>query len=371
MRIALLTPWDVDDPRSWSGMILRMRTMLAERADVVPISTSEVSTSVIDRALTRLIDQTTSSKYLWDFGIATSRRRGRLATARVRAVRADVVLAIAASTDVAYLRTTGIPIVQVVDTTFDAVLDFYPQFTQVNPLSIRQGRHVTARANRATTRFLASTGWAADALARDGVASDLVTVAPPGPAIVPPDGWQRQSRTADDELRALVVASDWHRKGGDHAVDAVRRLRNRGVAASLTVVGDAPEGLPAWVRSAGRLTSDELHEAYGNADVLLELATANAAGVTLTDAAAHGLPAVAARVGGVATIIRDGESGVLVEPGQDIASRAADALELLSSRDRRDAMSAATQSHYQSRLHWQHWTRAALDACFSAIQREY
>lgn len=366
LRIGLLTPWDIDDERSWSGMILRMRDELAQVADVVPMSTAGVRTSVVDRAIARVLGRTSGKSYLWDFGLATAKRRGDAAREQIREADVDVVLAVVASTDVAFLRPGAVPVVQVVDTTFSAVRDFYPQFTSLHPLSSWQARIITTRAERATTRFLASTQWAVDALIEDGVPAADCVVAPPGPATVPPHDWRRPIRRDGDELRVLLVASDWQRKGGDVALEAVELLRQRGTDATLTVVGDAPP-LPGWATPLGRLARSQLSEQYGTADVLIELASANAAGVTLTDAAAHGLPAVATNVGGVATIVAHGISGVLIEPGDGLVQRVADALVLLVDPDRRAAMSTASEEHYAQHLHWQHWTHSAMRACESAL----
>ena len=366
LRIGLLTPWDINDERSWSGMIVRMREELGRDADVVPLSTVEERTAGIDRALARALGRFSKRRYLWEFGIATAWRRGKAARRRVIAADLDVVLAVVASPDVAFLRVPDVPVVQVVDTTFCAVRNFYPQFTNLHPLSSWQALRVTNRGNRATSRFLASTQWAIDALVADSVPSSNVLLAPPGPATVPPDGWSRSDRRCGNDLRILLVASDWERKGGDVAVGAVRLVRERGIDATLTVVGDAPP-LPDWVKCVGRLDRRELADQYEAADVLLELASANAAGVTLTDAAAHGLGVVATDVGGVRTIVVDGVTGTLVSAGPGVERLAADALVQFVDPEFRSSVSLAANKHYYANLHWRHWTETVMRACRSAM----
>ena len=366
LRIGLLTPWDVNDERSWSGMIVRMRAELERVAVVVPLSTVDEQTAGIDRALARALGRISKRRYLWDFGVATAWRRGRAARRRVTAADLDVVLAVVASPDVAFLRVPDVPVVQVVDTTFSAVRNFYPQFANLHPISSWQALRVTGRANRATSRFLASTQWAIDALVADSVPSSVVLLAPPGPATVPPEGWTRPDRRCGSDLRILLVASDWERKGGDVAVAAVRLIRERGIDATLTVVGEAPL-LPAWVNCVGRLTRSELADQYESADVLLELASANAAGVTLTDAAAHGLGVVATDVGGVGTIVVDGVTGVLVSAGPGVERLAADALVQFVDPAFRSLVSISATKHYHANLHWRHWTETVIRACRSAM----
>lgn len=354
-------------------MIPRIHAALSTVADVVPISTSDQRTSLLDRAAARLLGAVSSRGYLWDFGVATSIARGRSARRRVRAAAPDVVLGVVASTDLAFIGDVGTPIVQVSDATFAAIRGFYPMFSNLHPVSSVQAEIIAERSARATDVFLASSQWAIDSLMRDyAVGSEQCVLAPTGPGIDPPVAPESAAPPSEDAIHALLVSSNWHRKGGDVAVDAVRRARERGVPATLTIVGDAPAGLPEWVRACGRLDAVALGVEYERADLLLELASANAAGVTLTDAAAHGLPVVAANVGGVASIVRDGETGILVaaesSSAGDIAESAADAISRLSDSALRSQLSATARSRWATDLNWDEWTRRALSACVQALE---
>lgn len=370
LRIALVTPWRFDDPRAWSGMIPRIHAALSGVADVIPLSTADQPTALADRLASKTLGAVSRRSYLWDFGVATAAARGRALRRRVRVVRPDVVLAVVASTDVAFLGDVGAPVVQVSDATFAAIAGFYPLFSNLHPLSSAQAEFVTERATRATDVFVASSQWAIDSLVRDyAVGTQQCVLAPTGPGIDPPEPWVRIENTSPT-VEALLVASNWQRKGGDTAVEAVRQARERGTDVTLTVVGDAPTGLPAWVRARGRLDATELSAEYLRADVLVELADANAAGVTLTDAAAHGVPAVATDVGGVASIIENGVTGILIDPSggaADVAARAADALTRLRDPALRTSLAAAARERWHNELTWDEWTKRTLAACVQAV----
>lgn len=372
LRIALVSPWRFDDPHAWSGMIPRIFAALSEVADVIPISTADQPTSLVDRAAAKVVGTTSGRGYLWEFGIATSISRGRLARRRVRAAAPDVVVGVAASTDIAFLGDVNVPIVQIVDATFEAIQDFYPMFSNLHPLSRRQAEIVAERSTRATAMFVASSQWAIDSLVRDyAVGTHQCVLAQAGPGIAPNGACDRPD-SSPGRFRALVVARDWYRKGGEAAVEAIRRARDRRLPISLTVVGEAPGELPEWVEDRGRLDAEGLELEYRRADVLIELAVANAAGVTLTDAAAHGLPVIAADVGGVDSIVRDRETGILVPVGEpysanDLAERAADALVSMSDPVLRERMSVAARAYACSDLNWDVWARRALAACEQAL----
>lgn len=91
---------------------------------------------------------------------------------------------------------------------------------------------------------------------------------------------------------------------------------------SLVLVGDGPlrgeletkaaaSGLRVYF--AGSVTSPAAY--YDLADVVVLPSRMEALPMTLVEAAAHGKPVVATRVGGIPEVVRDGESGLLVECG--------------------------------------------------------
>ena len=364
LRIALVTPWRLEDPRAWSGMIPRIVEALERDAEIVPVSTSEVTTAVPDRIAAKVLGRLSKKTYLWDFGLATARKRGHALRPRILAADPDVVLAVVASTDVAYLGDLPAPIVQVSDATFAAIKGFYPMFSNLHPLSAAQASRVTERATRATSAFVVSSEWARDSLVHDyAVGTHQVVVAPTGPGILPADGAARAPADPGRPMRVLMVASDWHRKGGGLALDAMAIARDRGLDAELVVVGDAPESLPERATPLGRLDAAALSLEYLRADVLLELADANAAGVTLTDAAAHGLPVIATAVGGVPSIVLHERTGLLLPPGADLADRTAAALLELADAEKRARLGATAKARFDDELSWDVWAGRALAAC--------
>lgn len=363
MRIGVVTPWDVEDPQSWSGVVQPMVTALEKVGEVVPFVTNDVPDALLDRGLARLLDGRLGKRYLVGHTLGTSWRRGRSLQRRLRRSPVDVLICIAASQDIALLRT-NIPIIQVSDTSFAAIKDFYPLFTNLNLLSALQAHVQAALSARRASHTLAATEWAKNALIRDdGIPSEHITVAPFGPAI----STERKPSGPAGPLRLLMVSSDWERKGGPNVIAVAEELRRRGVDFELTVVGDAPE-LPSWVRMTGRIPRSEIASAYESADVLLDLATSNAAGVVLTDAANAGLPVVATDTGGVSTIVRDGQTGFLVQPGD--VQQAADRLAELADPELRQRMGQSASHYAQDVLNWSAWAQAASVSINKVLKRD-
>jgi glycosyltransferase involved in cell wall biosynthesis len=93
----------------------------------------------------------------------------------------------------------------------------------------------------------------------------------------------------------LDVVGDGEARG---AVEAL--MRPFGARVRLHGRAEGPAALAASYRSADLLVWPAVNEAYGMA---------------LLEAQAHGLPVVAGRFGGVASVVRHGETGLLAEPG--------------------------------------------------------
>ncbi len=76
-------------------------------------------------------------------------------------------------------------------------------------------------------------------------------------------------------------------------------------------------GLAKWINFVGFIKDSELPEYYHAADMFLfpSISTAEAFGLAALQAMACGLPVIASRLPGVRELVRDGEAGLLVEPG--------------------------------------------------------
>jgi len=141
------------------------------------------------------------------------------------------------------------------------------------------------------------------------------------------------------------------------AVDALARLRARGVDALLVLVGDGPGRDVAERRAAELAVSTHVVLPGAVADVApwyrafdaFLLPSANeGTPVVAIEALAAGTPVVATRVGGVADVVRDGVDGFLVAPGDVDAM--ADALERLArGAELRELMGAAGRERVRER----------------------
>ena len=143
--------------------------------------------------------------------------------------------------------------------------------------------------------------------------------------------WRRSFGIADDEFVIAFLGRIVMEKGLDVYADAIDELVARKVPHRALIIGEGParpgfeERLGSRAIFVGHQEKEGLARALASTDVLLNPSITETFGNVTLEAMACGLPVVAAVATGATSLVRDGETGVLVEPGDSCGF--ADALE--------------------------------------------
>jgi glycosyltransferase involved in cell wall biosynthesis len=126
-------------------------------------------------------------------------------------------------------------------------------------------------------------------------------------------------------------------KGPDTAIRALAMLTRRGVDATLAFAGDGPERTRLARLAIEEAVRERVHfegfrpdpeRWFETIDVLVRPSLTEGMSLGLLEAMAAGVPVVASNVPGNASLVRDGETGLLVPPRDPL--RLASALEALA-----------------------------------------
>jgi glycosyltransferase involved in cell wall biosynthesis len=149
----------------------------------------------------------------------------------------------------------------------------------------------------------------------------------------------QQTRKLDDPFELLFVGRLVKRKGVNVLLESVALLRDDH-RLRIRIVGGGPEqqtlqsetqrlGLGDKVVFEGVVSAERVAELFRGCDALVlpaivtETGDTEGLGVVLIEAMGYGKPVIASKAGGIVDIVSDGETGVLVPPGDATALAAA------------------------------------------------
>lgn len=186
---------------------------------------------------------------------------------------------------------------------------------------------------------------------------------------------------ASPELRVddLLFCGSWDRvKGIDYLARAFEMAVERRPAARLTVLG--PGHAPEQVLSSfapdvrgnvavhDRVPEDVTSWIYRRHKALVFCSTYEGYGMVLPEAMSQGLPVIATPVGSARSLVRDGETGLLV-PIRDAGSLAAAMVRLLDDAALRERLASAARQQMVHRT-WRTVARETADVYERALERQ-
>ena len=142
------------------------------------------------------------------------------------------------------------------------------------------------------------------------------------PASTPSFGRLKPGFARNGRFKILFVGGDFYRKGGAILLQAFRALPDGLVELHIVTRSDVPAAEGIHIYRDMQPNTVELLSLYHQCDAFVLPTGADAFGLVLVEAMACGLPVVTTRVGGVAEVVADGETGYLVQPGDGEALRA-------------------------------------------------
>ena len=190
---------------------------------------------------------------------------------------------------------------------------------------------------------------------------DYLRFRPDQISVVPPGIDERYSPEGPKSPAPLVVSVGrlMAPKRFDELIRICARAREQHPDLQLVIVGDGYErlaleeqvseiGADDWIRIAGHVSDEELLALYRQAWVVASASIAEGWGMTLTEAAACGTPAVATRINGHTDSVREGVSGLLADDSRQLAEKLA---LVLSDHDLRRRLSEGAIA-YAASLTW-------------------
>jgi glycosyltransferase involved in cell wall biosynthesis len=327
LKIGFISQSDPHDKNA-SGEIHNVFRELNNFGEVIFIASFTIKFYFHLRVINKIAQLFFHKRYNFAYNLRNSKIIGKELTQRLGRDQFDIIFAPYGSRQIAFLKTST-PIISLADATFQNLIDYYPDFSNLLWFSQREGNLIEQRAISKSSHLIYPSEWAANSAIRDyGAPPDKVHIIHIGPCLdwIPPAAVERPSTKRGWNL--LFVGRDWQRKGGDLAVAAMDHLAQSGLEAQLTVVGCQPPKVRSNIRVFPYLNKNRTEDArvleklYGEADFLILPTRADCSSVVVSEANAFGVPVIATQTGGLPSLIREGMNGYLLPlsaQGEDFA----------------------------------------------------
>lgn len=177
---------------------------------------------------------------------------------------------------------------------------------------------------------------------------------------------------ADDEVTIGFLGRVVMEKGLPEFADTMNELTRRGVPHRVLVLGDGPAR--DWFADrvpeacfAGYLMGEELGRWVAGMDIFFNPSITETFGNVTLEAMACGVPVVAARATGSTTLVKDGETGTLVEPGN--ISAFADAIQRYVEKPTLRASHGAAGEERSTLFDWDTINRGMADTYLRLVRQ--
>ena len=165
----------------------------------------------------------------------------------------------------------------------------------------------------------------------------------------------------------LTVGRLVARKGIDTVIRSIPNLLSELPDLEYRIGGEGPDrphleklaselGIRHAVSFLGRVEEEALPGLYRDADIFVmpvreDQASIEGFGMVFLEASASGLPVIAGRSGGAVEAVRDGETGILIEP-DNVDQLAAAILELFINKEKRIRLGNAGRIWVETEMNW-------------------
>jgi len=365
MKISFVTTYDAGDVHNWSGLSYYLsKTLKGQQAELEYIGNLHLRHRNVLRIKKMLYNKAFRRKYLMEREPMVAESYAMQVAKRISPTSHCVFCP--GSVPIARLETSR-PKVFYTDATFAGMLGFYDSFSNLCAETIRHGNQLEQDALSSCALAIYSSDWAArTAIQHYRVDPGKVKVVPFGANMECSRSYEDISRIVEMRsqkvCKLLFLGVEWDRKGGALAVEVADAMNRSGQSTELHIAGirDLPlSPLPDFIRNYGFISKstqegrDRISQLMTDCHFLILPTRAEAYGLVFCEANSFGMPAIATKVGGIPTIIKDGENGRLFSLADPAAAYATYIAGLFNNYPVYREMALSSFHEFRTRLNWE------------------
>lgn len=383
MKIGYCTQGDPFDKKSWSGVNYYIfKTLEKHCGEVIPLGPVTPKLIVLaGKVLNRLSNITFGKKFNYFHSVLYAKEAARILKPKIEKSKYDLLFFAGGSMLLAYLNLRKIPIIYFTDATFNSLVDYYFDFTDLLSISKKWGNELEKKSIDKADIIICASKWAAESVFRDYKCNrDKIYSFPCGANLenLPSEQEMISVRKKPSSiLRLLFIGVDWMRKGGNIAFQTMVELNNRGVDTELIVCGCKPprdithEKLTVikFLDKNYLIQYHEYQELFMNSTMLFLPTRKECFGLVFCEASAFGLPVIATNTGGVSDYVKNGVNGFILPVEADFLDYADTIQNIWNDRNRYMTLCESSRHIFENELNWDVWGKKVKNIIEEKIRR--
>lgn len=363
LKIAYLSSNDPTDKKVWSGTHYSIYSTLKKLpAEVTILGPFEPKMAVmIGKIMTGLSQLLFKKRYNYRHSYLLAKAYGRYFTKKLKAESYDVIIAPAASCELAFVKTR-VPIFYISDSTIKLSLNYHKALTGLLAFSEKETKEIEQLALSKCRQIIVSSNWAAKSLIDDyGIQKEKVKVLPFGANMeLLPGKNEVESKASSPTCKLLFIGVYWESKGGDIAYNCLLELLKMGIYAELTICGCTPPEnrshpkmtVIPFINKNSKDGMRKLYSVFLNHDFLILPTRFDCTPIVICEASAFGLPSIVADTGGVAGHLSSSKNGYLVPYDDQGFGYATVIATIFTNKEKFDQLKKSSREEFETRLNW-------------------
>lgn len=255
-----------------------------------------------------------------------------------------------------------IPIVYIGDTTFD----LFKNYLKIGKTSFALlAEKIEQKAISNADIIIYSSEWAKEnAVKHYGAEADKIKVIEFG-ANLSEDKIPEQVKMPEmDCCHLLFIGKDWQNKGGEKTYQTYLFLREKDLDCSLTIIGCNPAHLDttdphlhliSFINKLNEKDQERLDKIFRKTHFFILPTLFDCYGIVFCEACAYGIPSLAADIGGVHQVIKNGKNGYLLAPDSNPEEYAQLILKVWNNTPKYQQLRLSSRREFERRLNWNVW----------------
>lgn len=312
---------------------------------------------LLERIIKNLYKALTKKRYI-KYDISNSLRASRAVSKAAREWQPDLIFSLYPPPLAFYNGT--IPCVFRTDATFIGSQLQSPEFQSYGNAALKINIWMESKVIRKSARVITHSEWVKQSLINDYRLDPQRIAVYPNPASLPVE-WLpvevniQKEKEIKSPLRLLFIGRDPYRKGLDVATQTIEQLNQTGMPAVLHICGLSGASSKNIIYEGNLNKADDTQRNHyldllSSAHLLLHPARFDPSPRVTSEAAAFGTPTITNDVGGLATTVKDGESGIVLPRNSPPEAYAQTIRELINQPERYYALCKSTRARYEKEL---------------------